>query len=106
MKILFLYHNDLALKLADLLKSDGNEVVLWKKRLELTQLQKMAPDKIISYSYRYIIAKEMIDFMPTSIVNLHISYLPWNRGASPNFWSFIEDTPKGVTIHEDRKSVV
>lgn len=100
MKILFLYHNDLALKLADLLKSDGNEVVLWKKRLELTQLQKMAPDKIISYSYRYIIAKEMIDFMPTSIVNLHISYLPWNRGASPNFWSFIEDTPKGVTIHE------
>ncbi|MFN6960931.1 MAG: formyltransferase family protein, partial [Rhodocyclaceae bacterium] len=25
--------------------------------------------------------------------------LPWNRGADPNLWSFIEDTPKGVTIH-------
>lgn len=30
---------------------------------------------------------------------MHISYLPWNRGANPNFWSFIDDTPKGVTIH-------
>jgi methionyl-tRNA formyltransferase len=32
-------------------------------------------------------------------INLHISYLPWNRGADPNFWSFINDTPKGITIH-------
>jgi methionyl-tRNA formyltransferase len=30
---------------------------------------------------------------------LHISLLPWNRGADPNLWSFLEDTPKGVTIH-------
>ena len=30
---------------------------------------------------------------------MHISYLPWNKGASPNLWSFIDDTPKGVTIH-------
>ncbi len=34
-----------------------------------------------------------------SIINLHISFLPWNRGAHPNFWSFYDDTPKGVTIH-------
>jgi len=26
--------------------------------------------------------------------------LPWNRGANPNFWSFVEKTPKGVTIHK------
>jgi methionyl-tRNA formyltransferase len=32
-------------------------------------------------------------------VNLHISYLPWNRGADPNLWSFLEDSPKGVTVH-------
>lgn len=30
---------------------------------------------------------------------MHISLLPYNRGAQPNFWSFIDDTPKGVTIH-------
>ena len=28
-----------------------------------------------------------------------MSFLPWNRGADPNAWSFLEDTPKGVTIH-------
>jgi methionyl-tRNA formyltransferase len=25
--------------------------------------------------------------------------LPWNKGADPNLWSFLENTPKGVTIH-------
>lgn len=29
-----------------------------------------------------------------------MSYLPFNRGAHPNFWSFIENTPKGISIHE------
>ena len=31
---------------------------------------------------------------------MHTSYLPYNRGASPNIWSFIEKTPCGITIHE------
>ena len=29
-----------------------------------------------------------------------MSYLPYNRGAHPNLWSFINNTPKGVSIHE------
>jgi methionyl-tRNA formyltransferase len=33
------------------------------------------------------------------VVNLHIALLPWNRGRNPNFWSWLENTPKGVTIH-------
>ena len=30
---------------------------------------------------------------------MHISYLPFNRGAHPNYWSFKDNSPKGVTIH-------
>ena len=30
---------------------------------------------------------------------MRISFLPWNKGAHPNFWSFYENTPKGVSIH-------
>ena len=30
---------------------------------------------------------------------MHISYLPYNRGFYLNFWSFIDNTKKGVTIH-------
>ena len=36
---------------------------------------------------------------------MHISYLPYNRGAHPNFWSFINKTPKGVSIHEINKGI-
>ena len=56
-------------------------------------------DLIISYGYRHIIKKEILKKIHCPIINLHISYLPWNRGAHPNFWSFYEDTPAGVTIH-------
>lgn len=54
-------------------------------------------DFIISYNYRHILRKDVLD--KVKAINLHISYLPWNRGADPNFWSFLDNTPKGVTIH-------
>jgi methionyl-tRNA formyltransferase len=41
----------------------------------------------------------MIKKIDCPIFNLHISYLPYNRGAHPNFWSFYDNTPSGVTIH-------
>ena len=56
-------------------------------------------DWIVSYGYRHIIRPEVIAKFPKRIVNLHISLLPWNRGADPNIWSYLEDTPKGVSIH-------
>ena len=37
--------------------------------------------------------------------HIHISYLPYNRGAHPNFWSFIENTPSGVSIHQIDKGI-
>ena len=54
---------------------------------------------LISYGYRYVLKKEILDLFPNRAINLHISYLPYNRGSDPNFWSFIDGTPKGVTIH-------
>ena len=41
----------------------------------------------------------MLDRLPDRVVNLHIAYLPYNRGADPNLWSVLEDTPAGVSIH-------
>jgi len=55
---------------------------------------------VISYGYRHILKKENIESAKNSIINLHISLLPYNRGADPNYWSWVEDTPKGVTIHK------
>ena len=57
-------------------------------------------DWVISYGYRHILKKQHIESAKSPIINLHISFLPYNRGADPNYWSWVEDTPKGVTIHE------
>ena len=56
-------------------------------------------DFLISFGYRYIINKQILDSFQERAINLHVSYLPWNKGADPNLWSFLEETPKGVTIH-------
>lgn len=32
-------------------------------------------------------------------VNTHPSYLPFNRGKNPYYWSIVEGTPYGVTLH-------
>ena len=57
-------------------------------------------DFIISYSYRHIIKKDIINlFTDNNIINMHISYLPYNRGSDPNLWSILDETPSGVTIH-------
>ena len=56
-------------------------------------------DYAVSFGYREILPPQITERMKGKIFNIHISYLPWNRGADPNLWSFLEDTPKGVTIH-------
>jgi methionyl-tRNA formyltransferase len=58
-----------------------------------------ATDLFISYGYRHIITADQLKKMKRAPVNLHISLLPWNRGADPNFWSWLDETPKGVSIH-------
>ena len=56
-------------------------------------------DFVISYGYRFILPEHFIKRYEGRIINMHVSYLPWNRGADPNLWSWIDNTPKGVTIH-------
>ena len=78
----------------------GECVSLYSGVLSEEQLMMINPKIIISYNYRYIIPDNIISQVDGKIINLHISYLPWNRGSDPNFWSFIDNTPKGVTIHK------
>ena len=60
----------------------------------------LAPyDWVISYNYRYKLSQHFLDHYGGRVVNLHISLLPWNRGAHPNLWAWLEDTPHGVSIH-------
>ncbi|MBL4613090.1 MAG: hypothetical protein JKY91_05040 [Emcibacter sp.] len=64
-----------------------------------------AYDLVISYGYKHIISETCFSSMKRPALNLHLSYLPYNRGSDPNFWSFVENTPGGVTIHEINKGI-
>ena len=56
-------------------------------------------DFLVSYGYRHILTKEVLELFPRKAINLHMSILPISRGAHPNFWSIAEGMPSGVTIH-------
>jgi methionyl-tRNA formyltransferase len=86
-------------ELESIITKDGHRVVQKESSIDVAFLEKNHIDFVISYGYRYIIQDDVLSFMKGRIINMHISYLPWNRGAYPNLWSFLEDTPKGVTIH-------
>ncbi len=100
MKIAVLTNNDVSKPLIDWLRENEESVEVLSDRIDLPLIEEIKPDLIISYSYRYIIREDVIKAMNGGIINLHISYLPWNKGADPNIWSFLENTPKGVTIHK------
>jgi methionyl-tRNA formyltransferase len=79
---------------------------LKKKNFRIKNYQKIPPleifkqsDFILSFGFRKIISKKIIIKLKKPIFNIHLSYLPFNRGAYPNFWSFIENTPAGVSIN-------
>lgn len=56
-------------------------------------------DFIVSFGYRHILSKEVCERFDGRAVNLHIGYLPFNRGAHPVVWSVLDGTPAGVTLH-------
>ncbi len=96
-KILFLgYKDSLIFKW---LKDIGESVIQSSEKITPQFIHLHNIQFIISYRYGYILKKNILDLFPNRAINLHISYLPWNRGADPNLWSFVENTPKGVTIH-------
>lgn len=97
MKILFLGPPNE--KLATILKEDGHQILEKESSVDVRFLKENYIDFVVSYGYRHIIKSNVLNHMKDRIINLHISYLPWNRGADPNLWSFLEDTPKGVSIH-------
>lgn len=92
------------------LGSEQTHVYHWLKKSVCTLFFESAPlsykdllelniDFIVSHGYRHVITPDIIELFNGKIINLHISYLPWNKGADPNFWSVYDGTPKGVTIH-------
>lgn len=98
MRILFLTNSDVSAPLVEWLKP-RNELIVQSEPITADYVMSLRPDIAVSYSYRHLVRSATLDTLPGRFVNLHISYLPFNRGADPNFWSLVEGTPSGVSIH-------
>ncbi|MDQ3250484.1 MAG: formyl transferase [Chloroflexota bacterium] len=81
------------------LQSMGETVIVTSGPLALDRFMTNLPDFIVSYGYAHPVDAAILERYTGKAVNLHIGYLPWNRGANPNLWSFLENSPKGVTVH-------
>lgn len=97
MKVLFL--GPIPSSVIDILFEYGCEVIVQQDPISVAFLERHKIEYAVSYRYRYMVKKPIIDYLKGRIINLHISLLPWNRGADPNLWSFLDDTPKGASIH-------
>lgn len=54
---------------------------------------------LISFGLGQVLSPRTLGMFPGWKINIHISLLPWNRGSDPNFWSWFDGTPKGVSVH-------
>jgi len=86
-------------KLGGPIKATGDEVLVEVNPVSKEYCEREGIDFIVSYGYRHIIRNDVLNMLPDRIINLHISLLPWCRGAHPLFWSVVENRPLGVTIH-------
>lgn len=97
MRILFLGPKNV--RIYNWLISKNENVISIEDKISIDVINKHNFNFLISYKYRFILTQDILKLFPKRAINLHISYLPFNRGSDPNLWSFIEDTKKGITIH-------
>lgn len=107
MDVVFLGMNPAGEEALDWLKDKEDirvlEVIEDKKGLQ--KIKDLRPEIVISSGYEHIVPEELIDIPDRGIVNLHPSYLPYNRGAHPYIWPLIDGSPAGVSIHYMNESI-
>ena len=97
-KIIIFGYDKKTTKFYDYIKDKKKFIFTFKKKININKnLDEF--DLIVLYGYREIVNNFFIKKYYNKLVNLHISYLPYNRGAHPNYWSWVNKTPHGITIH-------
>ncbi len=85
-------------------ESFSPDTVVWRadQLVESGALRKLADMNLdfgVSAAFGHILTGAVLNSFSRGVVNLHPSFLPYNRGAHPAAWSIWEGTPNGVTIH-------
>jgi folate-dependent phosphoribosylglycinamide formyltransferase PurN len=77
----------------------GDQVHVTQEPINLDFLRMNKINFLISNGYAPIIKHPVTATYARRIINLHPTFLPYGKGIFPNFWSFFEGAPKGVSIH-------
>lgn len=65
----------------------------------LPSLKANKADLWISVHWPYLFSSDQLQMPRLGVVNVHNSYLPWNKGAHACTWAIIDQTPHGATMH-------
>ena len=76
-----------------------NNLLKTNKKINTKLIINKKIDILITSGYPFLIKEEIIKKVNIAI-NLHISLLPYGKGIMPNLWSFVENFPAGITIHQ------
>jgi methionyl-tRNA formyltransferase len=100
-EVVFLGVNDAGMRVYEWLCDREGVFVrsLLTTEAQLSVVESLEPDYVVACGYRHIVPEEILEVPSEGCLNLHPSYLPYNRGANPNVWSIVEGTPAGVTLH-------
>jgi methionyl-tRNA formyltransferase len=71
----------------------------------IAKIKELQIDLGILAWWPYIVKEPIFSISRLGLLNFHPSYLPYNRGKHYNFWTIVECTPFGVTIHFIDKGV-
>ena len=83
-KILFLGYDTNSTRLIKELEIRGYEVIHCENNIQFDNYY-----LAISFGYRHILSSKTIRAIDCPIINLHMSFLPYNKGAHPYFGLFM-----------------
>ncbi|WP_429181066.1 formyltransferase family protein [Aeromonas salmonicida] len=94
-------------EIARIVKRNNIPLFITKNNEELSVILKEHQNVYIGLSlwWPFLLSPEVINYIPLGIVNTHPGLLPFGRGKHPNFWSIVEKTPFGVTLHLINKGI-
>ena len=80
---------------------DEDRILFWNAENlnEMIEKMKNCSSKVLfSVNFGYKVPLEILKIFELPL-NLHMGYLPYNKGRNPNVWAIIDGTPAGVSIH-------
>lgn len=93
-------------EISSLARSVGCDVIFFHDISDTNVVDLFAGIELIVLAWwPKIIGRNLIGLSGVRIVNFHPSLLPYNRGKNYNFWTIVEETPFGVTIHEVNEGI-